>query len=137
LVLTIALGVVFSFYQYLEYSDASFTFSDSIFGSTFYLTTGFHGFHVIIGFLYLTICLLTLKDASPTRSTALDLAVLYWHFVDIVWIFLLILLYAWGSAVPSSDFSLCKDGLCQFDTILSDAAYDSYSKGESLGSSGN
>lgn len=105
LVLTIALGVVFSYYQYLEYTDAAFTFSDSIFGSTFYLTTGFHGFHVIIGFLYLTVCLFTLKDAGPSSSTALDLAVLYWHFVDVVWVFLLILIYAWGGAMPKTELS--------------------------------
>lgn len=99
LILTIALGAVFSFYQYLEYNEAAFTFSDSVFGSAFYLSTGFHGFHVIVGFLYLTVCLFNLKDASKDNSTALDLAVLYWHFVDIIWLFILVLVYYWGSAV--------------------------------------
>lgn len=132
LILTITLGVIFSFYQYLEYTDASFTFSDSIFGSTFYLTTGFHGFHVIIGFLYLTVCLLSLKDTSPTRSTALDLAVLYWHFVDVIWVFLLILLYFWGGATPSSALDSCNDGACQLSWVLQETLYDAYSKNQIL-----
>lgn len=135
LILTIVLGAVFSFYQYLEYMDASFTFSDSIFGSTFYLTTGFHGFHVIIGFLYLTVCLLTLKDAGPNRSTALDLAVLYWHFVDVIWIFLLVIIYFWGGAVPSTSLEMCKDGSCMLQTVIADAALDAYERGQPLDAS--
>lgn len=95
---TIGLGLVFSYVQALEYSDAAFTISDGAFGSTFYLTTGFHGFHVVVGFLYLAVALATLQDATAGRSVALDLAVLYWHFVDVVWLFLLVLLYFWGSA---------------------------------------
>jgi heme/copper-type cytochrome/quinol oxidase subunit 3 len=128
LALTIVLGAVFSFYQYLEYTDAAFTFSDSIFGSTFYLATGFHGFHVIVGFVYLTVCLFSLKDASASRCTALDLAVLYWHFVDIVWVFLLILVYVWGGALPSSGMELCTDGPCLMEALLYEAKLDLFSK---------
>lgn len=134
LILTIALGAVFSFYQYLEYTDASFTFSDSIFGSTFYLTTGFHGFHVIIGFLYLTVCLLTLTDAGPNRATALDLAVLYWHFVDIVWIFLLVLIYFWGGAVPESSLEMATNGPQQMQVLLNNVSLDAFNTGTKLGS---
>ena len=97
LVITILLGLLFTFYQYLEYSDSAFTLSDSVFGSTFFIATGFHGFHVIVGVLFLLVCLLTLKDVTPNHCVGLRLAVLYWHFVDIVWIFLMGIIYYWGS----------------------------------------
>jgi cytochrome c oxidase subunit 3 len=104
LFLTIALGVLFTYYQYLEYIDAPFTISDSAFGSIFFLSTGFHGFHVIVGTLYLVVCLFMTSSLSPLGKTtpshhlSLKLAVLYWHFVDIVWIFLMVIVYYWGSA---------------------------------------
>jgi len=126
LALTIGLGALFVYCQYLEYTGAPFTFSDSVYGSAFYLTTGFHGFHVIVGFLYLAVCLRTLKTAGPGRSTALDLAVLYWHFVDVVWVFLLILVYVWGSRVPATDASLCTDASCVLSTVLREARLDAY-----------
>lgn len=126
LMVTIGLGILFSYYQYLEYCEAAFTFSDSIFGSTFYLSTGFHGFHVILGFLYLFVCLLTLKDAGPNHSTALSLAVLYWHFVDIVWVFILILVYVWGGALPVSGLEFCQDGICVLETLLQEARLDAF-----------
>jgi cytochrome c oxidase subunit 3 len=126
LALTITLGVLFTAYQYLEYSGAAFTFSDSVFGSTFYLSTGFHGFHVIVGFLYLAVCLFTLKSASPGKSTALDLAVLYWHFVDLVWILIFTLVYVWGGALPTAGVETCIDGLCVLRTVLRDARLDAF-----------
>ena len=126
LTLTIVLGVLFTFYQYLEYTGAAFTFSDSIFGSTFFLSTGFHGFHVIVGFLYLAVCLLTLNQASPGKSTALDLAVLYWHFVDLVWVLIFTLVYVWGGALPMSGLETCGDGLCVLQTVLRDARLDAF-----------
>lgn len=126
LIVTIGLGALFSFYQYLEYSGAAFTFSDSVFGSTFYLSTGFHGMHVILGFLYLAVCLATLGTAGPTRSTALDLAVLYWHFVDLVWILIFTLVYVWGGAVPVADVSLCEDGACVLRLVLRSARLDAF-----------
>lgn len=126
LVVTIGLGALFTFYQYLEYNDAAFTFSDSIYGSAFYLSTGFHGFHVIVGFLYLTVCLFTLKDAGPGRSTALDLAVLYWHFVDLVWILIFTLVYVWGGAVPAPSVEACADGSCVLQLVLREAHLDQF-----------
>lgn len=128
LVLTIFLGVVFTGYQYLEFSAAAFTFSDSVFGSTFFLTCGFHGFHVIVGFLYLTVCLLILNTTEPGKSTALDLAVLYWHFVDVVWVFVFTLVYVWGGALPSAGIESCanNDGLCILHTVLRDARLDAF-----------
>ena len=126
LILTIALGLIFSLYQFLEYGDAAFTFSDSIFGSSFYLATGFHGFHVIIGFTYLAVCLFNLKSTSPGKSTALDLAVLYWHFVDVVWIFLLCLLYVWGGSLPSTDLEMSSDPINLLHTVLREAKLDAF-----------
>ena len=126
LAVTIGLGALFTFYQYLEYSGAAFTFSDSIFGSTFYLSTGFHGFHVVIGFLYLTVCLLTLKDAGPGRSTALDLAVLYWHFVDLVWVLIFTLVYVWGGALPAQGVETCTDGALLLQHVLREARLDAF-----------
>jgi cytochrome c oxidase subunit 3 len=84
--------------QYVEYTSASFTFSDTVYGSAFYLTTGFHGFHVFIGRVYLAVCYAVLPSTTPTKALAFNLAVLYWHFVDVVWAALLVLLYVWGSA---------------------------------------
>lgn len=75
--LTILLGVCFTFYQYLEYNDAQFTMSDSVYGSNFYLATGFHGFHVIVGFLFLTVCFLQLNVTTVENSIGIQLAVLY------------------------------------------------------------
>ena len=126
LALTIVLGVLFTGYQYLEYSGAAFTFSDSIFGSTFSLSTGFHGFHVIVGFLYLAVCLMTLGRAAPGKSTALDLAVLYWHFVDLVWVLIFTLVYVWGGALPTAGLEACTDPLCVWQTVLRDARLDAF-----------
>jgi cytochrome c oxidase subunit 3 len=132
LALTIVLGAVFSFYQYLEYTDAAFTLSDSIFGSTFYMTTGMHGIHVIFGTLYLTVVLLTLKSASRSSSTALDLSILYWHFVDIIWVAVLILIYVWGGATPANTLELCQDGPCLLEGLLYDARLDNFSSNNSI-----
>nr|NP_057979.1 cytochrome oxidase subunit 3 [Tetradesmus obliquus]AAF72056.1 cytochrome c oxidase subunit 3 [Tetradesmus obliquus]CAB77708.2 cytochrome c oxidase subunit 3 [Tetradesmus obliquus]CAB90364.1 cytochrome oxidase subunit 3 [Tetradesmus obliquus] len=115
---TIGLGLLFVYCQYLEYTGAAFTFSDTVFGSAFYLTTGFHGLHVILGFLYLTVCYITLNSAAPGRCTAMDLAILYWHFVDVVWVGLLVIIYIWGCAVPRSELEACADGSCALYTVL-------------------
>ena len=128
LIYTIVLGVLFSFYQYLEYSGAQFTFSDSVFGSQFYLTTGFHGRHVIIGFLYLIVRLFNLQSMSPGRSTLMDLAILYWHFVDIVWILVFSLVYVWGAQTPLTGVYSCTDAYCMLQNVLQDAKLDLWSK---------
>ena len=94
---------MFVYCQYLEYTGAAFTFSDSVFGSGFYLTTGFHGFHVIVGFLYLFVCLLMMPSTQNGHSIRMDLRILYWHFVDIVWVFLILIVYRFGCALPTSE----------------------------------
>ena len=100
LVLTVALGVLFSFVQAYEYIHAPFGFRDSIYGATFFMATGFHGFHVIIGTIFLLVCLVRAirGDFTPTRHFGFEAAAWYWHFVDVVWLFLFANIYVWASA---------------------------------------
>ncbi|MFD2238601.1 cytochrome c oxidase subunit 3 [Aureimonas populi] len=99
LALTVALGVIFSFVQYLEYVHAPFAFSGSIYGATFFMATGFHGFHVIVGIIFLTVCLLRAIAGhfTPEKHFGFESAAWYWHFVDVVWLFLFFAIYVWGS----------------------------------------
>ncbi len=99
LILTILLGISFTCIQAYEYSHAPFAFRGSIYGSTFFMATGFHGFHVIIGTLFLSVCLLRafLGQFSPKQHLGFEFAAWYWHFVDVVWLFLFSCIYVWGS----------------------------------------
>ena len=99
LVLTVALGVLFSFVQALEYSEAGFSFAGSMYGATFFMATGFHGFHVLIGTIFLAICLIRAErgEFTPERHLGFEFAAWYWHFVDVVWLFLFASVYVWGS----------------------------------------
>lgn len=99
LALTIALGIYFTKLQLGEYQDAPFTIADSIYGSTFFVATGFHGLHVLIGSTFLSICLLRifLNHFSSNRHFGFEAAAWYWHFVDVVWILLFCRIYWWGS----------------------------------------
>lgn len=97
LLLTIVLGFFFTYIQLVEYKESIFTIRDRVFGSLFYLLTGFHGFHVLIGTLFLLICFIRIIDSHFTsiRHFGFESAIWYWHFVDVVWLFLYILLYCW------------------------------------------
>lgn len=99
LTLTIILGIVFTALQVMEYFEAPFTIADSIYGSTFFVATGFHGLHVIIGSLFLIVCWFRILDHHFTKHhhNGFEAAIWYWHFVDYVWIFLFICIYWWGS----------------------------------------
>nr|YP_010926798.1 cytochrome c oxidase subunit III [Latreutes anoplonyx]WKF54305.1 cytochrome c oxidase subunit 3 [Latreutes anoplonyx] len=99
LLLTILLGVYFTALQSLEYYEASFTIADSVYGATFFVATGFHGLHVIIGSLFLSVCLyrMYLRHFSNTHHFGFEAAAWYWHFVDVVWLFLFVSFYWWGS----------------------------------------
>nr|AMX74009.1 cytochrome c oxidase subunit 3 [Scydosella musawasensis] len=99
LLITVILGVYFSMLQAYEYIEAPFTISDSVYGSSFYMATGFHGLHVLIGTTFLLICLLRhLKNHfSSTHHFGFEAGAWYWHFVDVVWLFLYISIYWWGS----------------------------------------
>ena len=98
LLLTVALGVFFTALQGLEYMDAGFTIADGVYGSTFFLATGFHGFHVLIGTTFLLVCLFRqLKNHfSTSHHFGFEAAAWYWHFVDVVWLFLFVSIYWWG-----------------------------------------
>jgi len=99
LVLTVALGVLFSTVQAYEYIHAPFGFKDSIYGSTFFMATGFHGFHVIVGTIFLLVCLIRAMkgDFTPKQHFGFEAAAWYWHFVDVVWLFLFANIYVWAS----------------------------------------
>ncbi len=98
LVGAIILGVVFTFFQAYEYSHAAFGFSGNIYGANFFMATGFHGFHVIIGTIFLTVCLFRAMAGHFTQEQHIgfEAAAWYWHFVDVVWLFLFAAVYIWG-----------------------------------------
>nr|AXS65935.1 cytochrome c oxidase subunit 3 [Curculionoidea sp. 19 KM-2017] len=99
LLITVMLGFYFSMLQMYEYLEAPFSIADSIYGTTFFMTTGLHGLHVLIGSTFLSICLYRLfnNHYSSTHHFGFEAAAWYWHFVDVVWIFLYISIYWWGS----------------------------------------
>jgi len=100
LIVTVVLAAIFTGFQVLEYQEAPFTISDGIYGSTFYLATGFHGFHVFVGTLFLLVCLIRLIQSHFTKKHhfGFEAAAWYWHFVDVVWLFLFVSIYWWGGA---------------------------------------
>jgi cytochrome c oxidase subunit 3 len=128
LLLTVLLGGSFTCIQAYEYSHAPFTFGfngaslvpftdpahvslatgagylGAIYGSTFFMATGFHGFHVIVGTIFLTVCLFRAiaGQFTPTRHFGFEAAAWYWHFVDVVWLFLFSCIYVWGSSAVTA-----------------------------------
>jgi cytochrome c oxidase subunit 3 len=101
--LTILLGVSFTSLQALEYSEAPFHFAGGgVYPSVFFLATGFHGFHVIIGTTFLAVCWLRARGGAftPQRHFGFEAAAWYWHFVDVVWLFLFCFVYVWGAGPP-------------------------------------
>jgi cytochrome c oxidase subunit 3 len=100
---TIVLGLLFTLCQLFEYMNCSFSINDSVYGSIFFLMTGFHGLHVIVGTVFLILTLFRLQCETfevsffSTYHIGFDLAAWYWHFVDVVWLFLFSAVYWWGS----------------------------------------
>lgn len=96
---TLILAIIFTSLQVFEYQTASFSISDGIYGSVFYIATGFHGFHVIVGTVFLGVCGLRLliNHFTRTHHFGFEAAAWYWHFVDVVWLFLFVCIYWWGS----------------------------------------
>ena len=99
LTLTVVLGIIFSAVQALEYAQAPFAFKESLYGATFFLSTGFHGFHVLIGTIFLVVCLVRALRGHFTEKQhfGFEAAAWYWHFVDVVWLFLFFAVYIWAS----------------------------------------
>nr|YP_010454214.1 cytochrome c oxidase subunit III [Adinaefiola ligulata]QXJ42243.1 cytochrome c oxidase subunit III [Adinaefiola ligulata] len=99
MILTVTLGMYFTILQAEEYLEASFSISDSIYGATFFVATGFHGLHVIIGSLFLITCLMRIMyhHFSTNHHFGFEAAAWYWHFVDVVWLILYTCIYWWGS----------------------------------------
>jgi cytochrome c oxidase subunit 3 len=113
--LTVALGLLFTACQAYEYGHAAFKFGHSgditladpkpyIYGATFFMATGFHGAHVIIGTIFLAVCLyrVYLGHFTPKQHLGFEFAAWYWHFVDVVWLFLFACIYVWGAGTPAA-----------------------------------
>ncbi len=98
LVITVLLGLTFTGLQALEYAEATFGFSEGIYPTVFYMATGFHGFHVIVGTLFLAVCMFRTARGHFTKDHhfGFEAAAWYWHFVDVVWLFLYTFVYWWG-----------------------------------------
>nr|QLD97003.1 cytochrome c oxidase subunit 3 [Proknekalia peringueyi]QLD97016.1 cytochrome c oxidase subunit 3 [Proknekalia peringueyi] len=98
LMMTIILGILFTFLQSWEYYQAPFSISDSIYGATFFMATGFHGLHVIIGtnFLLMILIRLNFNQLSKSHHFGFEASAWYWHFVDVVWLFLYTFIYWWS-----------------------------------------
>ncbi len=98
LTIAIVLGVIFTVLQGYEYAHAAFGLSGNIYGANFFMATGFHGFHVIVGTIFLFICLMRARAGhfTPERHVGFEAAAWYWHFVDVVWLFLFAAIYVWG-----------------------------------------
>jgi cytochrome c oxidase subunit 3 len=97
--LTVALGAAFTCVQAYEYAHAAFNFKGNIYGATFFMATGFHGAHVLIGTIFLIVCLIRTYAGhfTPKQHLGFEFAAWYWHFVDVVWLFLFACIYVWGA----------------------------------------
>ena len=104
--LTVLLGLSFTSFQVLEYSHAPFHFDGGgVYPAVFFLATGFHGFHVIVGTIFLTVCWFRARDGqfTPQRHFGFEAAAWYWHFVDVVWLFLFVAVYWWGAGAIAAE----------------------------------
>lgn len=101
LALSVGLGLLFLCFQVYEYTHVTFGFTDGIYASTFYMATGFHGFHVLIGTIFLLVCWIRGLKGHFTKDQhfGFEAAAWYWHFVDVVWLFLFIAIYVWGQLI--------------------------------------
>jgi cytochrome c oxidase subunit 3 len=98
LIIAILLGMLFTVFQAYEYSHAAFGLAGNIYGANFFMATGFHGLHVIIGTIFLFVCLMRVYRGhfTPEKHVGFEAAIWYWHFVDVVWLFLFFAVYIWG-----------------------------------------
>lgn len=98
-ILTLVFAILFTACQGIEYSNAGFTIADGVYGSTFYFSTGFHGIHVLVGTIFIAVAFFRMLAYHLTdhHHLGFEASILYWHFVDVVWLFLFISVYWWGS----------------------------------------
>ncbi len=98
LIIAVLLGILFTVFQAYEYSHAAFGFAGNIYGANFFMATGFHGFHVLIGTIFLAVCWFRARAGHFTQQShvGFEAAAWYWHFVDVVWLFLFAAVYIWG-----------------------------------------
>ena len=98
LAIAVILGLIFTGFQAYEYSHAAFGFAGNIYGANFFMATGFHGFHVVVGTIFLFICMVRAMRGhfTPESHLGFEAAAWYWHFVDVVWLFLFAAVYVWG-----------------------------------------
>jgi len=104
LLITIFLAILFTLIQVYEYKESYFSFSDGIYGSVFFILTGFHGLHVIVGTIMLTVSYYRIRFDRKTKfhsHIGLELSIWYWHFVDVVWLYLYVIVYYWGNNICS------------------------------------
>lgn len=125
---TVILGIVFTSCQAYEYSHAAFGFKDGIYASTFFMATGFHGFHVIVGTIFLAVCLVRAYKGhfEPQKHLGFEFAAWYWHFVDVVWLFLFVFVYCDMANILMPAFTAIFTGtniLIAFFLSLGAAAY--------------
>ena len=99
--ISVLLGTIFLCFQVYEYAHAHFGFTEGIYPSTFFMATGFHGFHVFVGTLFLYVCYKRAKrnHFTPESPFGFEAAAWYWHFVDVVWLFLFVAIYWWGNVI--------------------------------------
>jgi len=98
-ILTILFAILFTICQGIEYANAEFTIADGVYGSTFFFSTGFHGIHVLIGTAFIAVAFFRMLSYHLTdmHHAGFEASILYWHFVDVVWLFLFVTVYWWGS----------------------------------------
>jgi len=97
--ITVLLGLCFSGFQAYEYHHASFKLVDGVYAANFYLATGFHGLHVLVGTIFLTVCYFRARKGHFNHGhghLGFEFAAWYWHFVDVVWLFLFVFVYVLG-----------------------------------------
>ena len=104
LALTVLLGMSFTGFQAFEYMHAEFPFAGNVYGAAFFMATGFHGFHVIVGTIFLIVCFFRARAGhfTPERHFGFEAAAWYWHFVDVVWLFLFASIYVWGEGAHAA-----------------------------------
>jgi cytochrome c oxidase subunit 3 len=99
LIFTLIFALFFTVLQIIEYKNAPFFISDGIYGSCFFMSTGFHGFHVCVGTIALFVAFVRviINHFTNKHHFGLEAAIWYWHFVDVVWLFLFINIYWWSN----------------------------------------